>query len=173
MSQIDKVFLLLFVHKKKTLPFPLLALLAGCASTPHNPALDLSGTQWRQVECAPYARSLTGLALDGPAYQWWDEAAGHYPRSSRPSVGAVLVFQPSDRLPSGHVSVVAQVVSPREILVDQANWVHDRISRNDQVWDVSAANDWTLVRVWWRPAMSLGVNQYPAYGFVGPAGAGG
>lgn len=141
-------------------------LLAGCGSNP-----NLAGTEPRAVECAPYARALTGLALDGEAYQWWDEADGRYARSQIPAVGAALVFRRSWQLPSGHVAVVDKVLSTREILVNQANWIHHRISHDDEVRDVSVENDWTLVRVWWRPTASLGLNLYPTYGFVGPADA--
>jgi len=144
------------------------AALSACGGA-HNPAIDLSGTQYHPVECAPYARSLTGLELSGEAYQWWDQAQGRYPRSQTPTVGAALVFRQSDLLPHGHVSVVSRLLSSREIMVNQANWVHNRISHDDVVRDVSTGNDWTLVRVWWRPAVSLGITVYPTYGFVGPA----
>jgi surface antigen len=122
------------------------------------------------VECAPYARSISGVRLSGDAADWWSEADGHYPRSSEPAPGSVLVFRRSSRLPAGHVSVVSRVVSGREILVDQANWVHDRIGQGDPVVDVSPGNDWSAVRVWWAPAGTLGMTRYPTYGFVGPAG---
>jgi len=140
--------------------------LAACAGNP-----DLAGTEPRAVECAPYARELTGLELDGEAYQWWDQADGRYARSQTPAVGAALIFRRSWELPSGHVAVVDRIVSAREILVNQANWIHHRISHDDEVLDVSAGNDWTLVRVWWRPTASLGLTLYPTYGFVGPADA--
>ena len=146
-------------------PLLLPAILAACGGS--GPKPDLVGTERRSAECAPYARQLTGLALSGDAYQWWDEADGQYPRSHTPSVGAALVFRRCDRLPSGHVSVVAKWLSRREILVDQANWWHGHISRHDLVRDISPHNDWTLVRVWWRPTDSLGVTPFQTYGFVG------
>jgi hypothetical protein len=139
--------------------------LAACAGS--GPKPDLSNTVRRSVECAPYARSITGMQLDGEAADWWDEADGHYKRSQQPSPGAALVFERSGRLPSGHVAVVARVLSDREILVDQANWWHGHVSQGDLVRDVSERNDWTLVRVWWRPTAALGVTEYQTYGFVG------
>jgi hypothetical protein len=123
------------------------------------------------VECAPYAREVSGIALYGDAASWWDSAAGRYPRSDRPAPGAVLVFRRSARLPYGHVSVVANLDSPREIRVTQANWVHHHIARNEPVVDVSPSNDWSAVRVWWAPSGQLGTTVYPTFGFVGPAGA--
>ncbi len=130
--------------------------------------MDMSGTVASGEGCAPYARQVTGIVLSGDAYQWWDRAEGRYARSSQPRVGAVLVLKRGWALSSGHVAVVRQILSAREILVDQANWEHNRISHDDPVWDVSAGHDWSLVRVWWRPSVSLGLTQYPAYGFVGP-----
>lgn len=145
-----------------------LLFLAGCGGRSRPLAPDMVP---REMECAPYARELTGLALAGPAYDWWNEADGIYRRSSQPTVGAVLVFRRDGRLPDGHVSVVTKILSDREILVDHANWVHGMISDGDLVRDVSDANDWSLVRVWWPPVQALGVTIYATYGFVGPAGA--
>ena len=49
----------------------------------------------------------------------------------------------------GHLAVVREVVSPREIRVDHANWLDDgAIYLNDPVADVSPDNDWSAVRVW-------------------------
>jgi hypothetical protein len=120
------------------------------------------------LECAPFARALTGVALRGDAYAWWDGAAGRYQRASQPSTGAVLVLRQDDRLPYGHVAVVSRVFSGREILVTQANWVHHRVTEDQPVVDVSDANDWTLVRLWWPPSGQMGSHAYPAYGFIRP-----
>jgi hypothetical protein len=118
------------------------------------------------VECAPFARALSGVQLRGAAADWWWQAEGRYQRSLIPSVGSVLVFERSGRLPSGHVSVVSQVLGRRQILVTQANWVHHRVSEDQPVIDVSSANDWSRVRVWWPPSGEMGVTDYPAYGFI-------
>jgi hypothetical protein len=67
---------------------------------------------------------------------------------------------------SGHLAVVTAVIDSRRIDVTQSNWLPYRIEQNQPVIDVSAANDWTLVRVWYEPANAMGKTVYPAYGFV-------
>ena len=121
-----------------------------------------------ELECAPFARALTGMQLSGAAYSWWDGAAGRYDRSSHPADGSVLVLRQESRLPSGHVAVVSRVLSDREVMVTQANWVHHRVTEDQPVVDVSEANDWTEVRVWWPPSGQMGSHDYPAYGFIRP-----
>jgi len=118
------------------------------------------------VECAPFARALSGIRLSGAAADWWSQADGRYARGSTPAVGSALIFRRSGRLPDGHVAVVSQVMGRREILVTQANWVHHRVSEDQPVIDVSAANDWSVVRVWWPPVGQMGVSDYTAHGFV-------
>ena len=44
------------------------------------------------VECAPFARELTGVQLRGDAEDWWQEAAGRYQRVATPAVGSILVL---------------------------------------------------------------------------------
>ena len=142
-----------------------LGLLAGCGSGGlQGGSLGRSSA----VECAPFARQVSGIRLYGDAAAWWDESDGRYARSRQPVEGGVLVFRRSGRLPSGHVSVVARQVSGREIRVTQANWVHHRITRDEPVLDVSAANDWSQVRVWWAPTRQMGTTVYSTYGFIAP-----
>jgi surface antigen len=119
-----------------------------------------------RLECAPFARALSGVRLSGAAADWWWQAEGRYNRSYTPRVGAVFVLSRSNRLRSGHVSVVSRVISSREILVTQANWVRDRVTEDQPVIDVSPHNDWSVVRVWWPPSNQMGVGEYPAHGFV-------
>lgn len=119
-----------------------------------------------RLECAPFARALTGVMLYGPAADWWWQAEGRYARDTSPEVGSVLVFQRSSRLQSGHVSVVTKVLSSREIMVAQANWVRHRVTEDQPVIDVSARNDWSEVRVWWPPSAQMGMAPYPTYGFI-------
>ena len=138
--------------------------VAACGSTSGR---GLHGTS-SSVECAPYARQLTGIRLYGDAASWWDQADGRYNKGSAPVTGGVLVFRRSGRLPYGHVSVVHRQVSAREITVDQANWVHHRVTAGEPVVDVSAANDWSRVRVWWDPVGALGTSSYATYGFISP-----
>jgi hypothetical protein len=145
-------------------PILLLLALDACGSSGSG-GNYVGGTV--AVECAPFARALSGVRLSGDAADWWYEADGRYSRSQAPEVGSVLVLRRSGRLPSGHVAVVSQVVGEREILVTQANWVHHRVSEDQPVIDVSAANDWSLVRVWWPPVAQMGVTEYAAFGFIG------
>ena len=143
--------------------------LSACGGSSRGPVAG-GLSQGSVVECAPYARQVSGIQLYGDAADWWEEAAGRYSRSAQPSPGAVLVFQRSSRLPHGHVSVVAAVRSEREVAVTQANWVHGRIARSEPVVDVSPGNDWTSVRVWWEPVRQLGTTAYPAFGFISGTG---
>ena len=151
--------------------FALLLLLAlsACASreTASSHAGDYVGGSV-PLDCAPFARELSGIRLSGAAADWWPQADGRYARAGTPAVGSVLVLRRSGRLPSGHVAVVSQVLGTRQVLVTQANWVHHRVSEDQPVIDVSAANDWSEVRVWWPPSGQMGVAEYPAYGFIRP-----
>jgi hypothetical protein len=120
------------------------------------------------IECAPFARALTGISLTGAAADWWPQAAGRYAQTRQPSVGSVMVFRRSARLPYGHVAVVSGVLSRRQIMVTQANWVHHRITEDQPVLDVSDSGDWSSVRVWWPPSAQMGLAEYPVHGFIQP-----
>jgi surface antigen len=144
------------------------AALSACAASPSGRSNHAGSWHSDSVECAPYARQVSGIQLSGDAADWWDSAAGRYQRSTQPSPGAVLVFRRTARLPHGHVSVVTSLRTPREIIVTQANWVHGHIARDEPVVDVSPANDWSAVRVWWEPQHLLGTTTYPAFGFIAP-----
>ena len=119
-----------------------------------------------RLSCVPYARAVSGIQLSGDAWQWWDEAAGQYPRSQSPAPGAVLVFQPHGSMRVGHLAVVTRVAEAREILVTQSNWLPYRIEHDQPVVDVSPYNDWTSVRVWYEPVHALGRTVYPTDGFI-------
>jgi hypothetical protein len=144
---------------------PLLSLaLAACGISGSGSGVGIRAS----VECAPFARALTGVSLSGAAADWWHQADGRYTRSPTPEVGSVLVFRRSLRLPSGHVSAVSRVLSRRQILVTSANWVHGRVTQDEPVVDVSDNGDWSVVRVWWPPTGQMGVTDYPVYGFIRP-----
>jgi len=119
------------------------------------------------ANCALYARGVTGVALFGAAGGWWAEALGRYERGQVPAVGSILVFKRTQRIPSGHVAVVAGIVSAHEILVDHANWYHGTVSRGMSVIDTSPSQDWTSVAVRHTPSGTHGAD-YPTYGFVYP-----
>lgn len=166
----------------------LLAVLGGCASRVPTPppqappsarpptatlppagegeagGIYVGGTV--QLECAPFARAVSGIDLRGAAGDWWERASGRYARGSRPAVGAVLAFRRTARLPDGHAAVVSRVVNARTILVTQANWVAHRVTQDMPVMDVSPANDWSAVRVWWPPSGQMGSRHYPTWGFI-------
>jgi surface antigen len=125
------------------------------------------------VQCVPFARHLSGIDIVGDARTWWAQAEGRYERGSRPEVGSVLTFKPSGAMRLGHVSVVSQIVSPREILVDHANWPgpgvpKGRVARNVSVIDVSPGNDWTSVRVEIHGRGSGYGRIYATWGFIYP-----
>lgn len=115
--------------------------------------------------CVAYAREVTGVHLDGNAASWWPHAEGRYDRGHQPSVGAILVFKPYARMHVGHVAVVSRVVGPREILVDQANWVRGRVTHAMSVVDASPSNDWTSVKVQFAGTHG---RENPTYGFIYP-----
>ncbi|GBQ93279.1 hypothetical protein AA23498_1681 [Acetobacter nitrogenifigens DSM 23921 = NBRC 105050] len=144
-------------HVRNTLAFSLAALLTACGG-------GFNG----RVQCAPWAREHSNVALYGPAASWWRSANGKYARAAQPKPGAVLVFRSTSRLPDGHVSVVRSIEGPRAVLVDQANWSPGHVDRRVPVVDVSARNDWSRVRVWWSPTGSMGRTVFPTYGFIIP-----
>jgi surface antigen len=134
------------------------------ATRPEIP--DAVGT----LQCVPYARFVSGIGLHGDAWTWWDKAAGTYARGNHPEPGAVLSFPGIERMPLGHVAVVTQVLDSRKVLIEHANWpnattLHGAISRDIQVWDVSATNDWTEVRVQFGEGGPQG-SVYPTNGFI-------
>jgi surface antigen len=124
-------------------------------------------TPLRRLFCVEYARMRSGLAVFGDARHWWDRAKNLYARASHPVEEAVMVFSGSKRLKRGHVAVVTDIVSPREIIVDQANWQNrGEIDHATPVLDVSKNNDWSLVRVWDIPSRGFGTRIYPISGFI-------
>ena len=146
----------------------LVLLLAACAGTPRTGPNLAASRRYPGLSCVPFARALTGFALSGDAADWWEQAAGRYARAAMPEVGGVLVFRPTARLRSGHVSVVSRRLGGRRIHVIQANWVPGELDVDQLVVDVSGANDWTAVRVWYPPTGQMGVHVYPTYGFILP-----
>ena len=130
---------------------PPLAAAATAAPAPLKaPALDLTTrpfddystplvlTDQPPSECVPYARNLSGVQIWGDAVTWWRQAENKYVRSGRPAEGSVLVLR------GGEVSINVPVV------------------------DVSAANDWSQVRVWHVPGGYWGGRTYEAQGFIHP-----
>lgn len=135
-------------------------------------ALLLPALPAHAMTCVAYVRAVTGFDLSGNAWQWWDAASGLYNRGHVPEPGAVMVFSRTHQMRDGHVAIVREVLSTREILIDQANWevVHHHrgaVSTAVHVIDSSPDNDWTQVRVQWGRGDVFGrVN--PVSGFVYP-----
>lgn len=141
--------------------------LAGCGTSRAPSPPGVRADSW---SCVPYARARAGFDLRGNAWEWWEAADGRYDRGRAPRRGSALVLMRTSRLPQGHVAVVARVVSAREIRVDHANWASGaakgRVARDQAVHDVSAGNDWSLVRVWYPRVNDYGATNYPSYGFI-------
>jgi hypothetical protein len=120
--------------------------------------------------CAPYAREHSQVKIFGDAHTWWDQAAGRFVRNPLPDEGAVMVLADYAGPERGHLAVVKKLVSAREIRVDHANWLNDgSIYVNNPVADVSAANDWSAIKVWNMKTGRWGERVYSVKGFIGPA----
>lgn len=122
-----------------------------------------------RLQCVPYAREVSGIAIHGNAATWWDQADGRYARGPDPREGAVLAFRPTGAMPLGHVAVVDTVIDDRRILLNHANWSGPGlIEEGALAIDVSPAGDWSEVRVWFAPSQSLGSRENPTFGFIYP-----
>lgn len=123
------------------------------------------------ISCVPYVRQATGMAIRGNGGDWWHNAAGLYARGHRPEAGAIMAFSRTSQMHAGHVAVVQEVISAREVLIHHANWGGPGIRRGSimsdvSVVDVSLNNDWSSVRVQvGRDQESLG-RIYPIQGFI-------
>lgn len=137
------------------------ALVFSCGLMMATPAM---AQFW---QCAPYAREISGIDIHGNANTWWSQAAGKYERGHAPKAGAVLAFESTHRMRVGHVAMVSRVVSDREVLLTHANWSRPGgIERDVRAVDVSAAGDWSEVKVWYGPNGGLGTSTYPTSGFI-------
>ena len=116
-------------------------------------------------QCAPFARTVSGIEIRGNANTWWAQAAGRYERGNTPKAGAVLAFDSTRRMRVGHVAMVSRVVSDREVLLTHANWSRRGGVENDvRAIDVSDAGDWSRVKVWYQG--SMGITAHPTRGFI-------
>ncbi|MFM5917428.1 MAG: CHAP domain-containing protein [Novosphingobium sp.] len=123
------------------------------------------------LQCVPYARQVSGINIHGDAWTWWDQAEGRYARGFLPKVGAVMALRPHGNSHLGHVAAVSRIVDSRTILIRHANWSpingrRGQIEDNVKVIDVSPANDWSQVRVWYAPIQALGGSVWPVQGFI-------
>ena len=148
-------------------------VLAGCAGEIESPQDDLPSQPQTRLEppqeCVPFARDHSSVKLYGDAWTWWDKAAGRYERRPIPQEGSVMLLTGYAGPRRGHVAVVREVVSERQILIDHANWFEDgQVYLSDPVEDVSPENDWTQVRVWNMKSAAWGSRVYAVAGFIGP-----
>ena len=140
------------------------ALVVSCALMTVAAPAQAKGMFW---QCAPFAREVSGVNIRGNAWTWWGQAAGRYQRGNAPKAGAVMSFQRTGKMPLGHVAMVSKVVSDREVLLTHANWSRPGgIERDVRAVDVSAAGDWSQVRVWFASVGGLGTSTYPVNGFI-------
>lgn len=146
--------------------FSALVALVLCCTLTATPA------QARFWQCAPYARTISGVNLFGNALTWWGQAAGKYARGVVPKKGAVMAFAATARMRLGHVATVSKVVGDREVLLTHANWSRrGGVEANVRAVDVSAAGDWSQVKVWFANIGGLGTSAYPVKGFIYAGGA--
>lgn len=154
-------------------------LAAACALVCAAPAFadsaDFDTPSARELppylQCVPYARERSGVQIYGNAWTWWDQAAGRYKRGNTPRVGAVMAFRASGNMRLGHVAAVSRVIDSRTVLLDHANWSpidgrRGQIERGVKAIDVSPANDWSEVRVWYAPLQDIGTTAWPVEGFI-------
>ena len=119
------------------------------------------------LQCVPFARQESGVAIYGDANLWWAKAAGHYARGTTPEPGSVMVLKGYHTDKRGHVAVVRRIVDDRTLIIDHANWLgRGEISRDVPVRDVSAANDWSEVRVWNIAGTRWGARINTVQGFI-------
>ncbi len=148
--------------KRSKIAFCSIAL--AMASIVAVPADAAGGSFW---QCVTFARMFSGIQLFGNAATWWNQALGKYSRGDTPKQGAVMVFKAIGSMRAGHVATVSQIVSDRIVKVTHANWSSPgKVESDVEVMDVSAANDWSKVRVWFKNLHDLGNSSYPVYGFI-------
>jgi surface antigen len=149
------------------------ALMVACILMTAVPAdASAAKSKARFWQCAPFAREVSGVEIHGNAWTWWNQAAGRYARGNAPKTGSVMSFQRTARMPLGHVAMVSRIVSDREVLLTHANWSRaGGIERDVRAVDVSAAGDWSQVKVWFAPNGGLGTSVYPVNGFIYSDGA--
>ncbi len=154
--------------------FAIAAVTLACPSVVLADSADMgteSGELAPYLQCVPYARARSGVQIYGDARTWWDQAAGRYRRGHRPKPGAVMAFRPTGNMALGHVAAVSKVIDNRTVLLDHANWSpidgrRGQVERGVKAIDVSPANDWSQVRVWYAPLQDIGTTPWPVEGFI-------
>lgn len=117
----------------------------------------------RRLQCVPFARERSGVAIRGNANTWWKQAAGDFVRVKSPVVGSVMVMNTR----RGHVGVVTKIIDSRHIVIDHSNWLSNgQIYLDQPVMDVSANNDWSKVVVWHPNLQQFGKRALGVPGFI-------
>jgi len=117
----------------------------------------------RRLQCVPFARERSGVAIRGNANTWWKQAAGDFVRVKSPVVGSVMVMNTR----RGHVGVVTKIIDSRHIVIDHSNWLSNgQIYLDQPVMDVSANNDWSKVVVWHPNLAQFGKRALAVPGFI-------
>ena len=124
------------------------------------------------IDCVQYVKSSSNFGLSGNAWSWWRHAAGVYERGNQPRIGAVVVFERTRRMPSGHLALVSGVIDDETVLIDHANWSatggsDGRVRRGVPAIDCSLHHDWSAVCVWNAEFASFG-HPYAVAGFIYP-----
>lgn len=136
---------------------PPAALLASADVNPRTVLIS------RRLQCVPFARERSGVAIRGNANTWWKQAAGDFIRVKAPTVGAVMVMNTR----RGHVGVVTKILDSRHIVIDHSNWLSNgQIYLDQPVMDVSANNDWSKVVVWHPNLNQFGKRALGVPGFI-------
>lgn len=166
------------VTARAVIAMGLIGFVSACAQNPNDSDLDperqamalqevsKKHARGQRVWCVPYARNLSGIQIRGNAKDWWGKAGNIFDRGNEPEVGAVMSFRATRGMPLGHVAVVSDIVTNREVIINHANWHRNKVSLKMGVMDVSKNNDWTLVRVETNPGRYG--SSYPVNGFIYP-----
>ena len=116
-----------------------------------------------RLQCVPFARERSGVAIRGNANTWWKQAAGSFVRVKEPVVGSVMVMNTR----RGHVGVVTKIVDSRTVIIDHSNWLSNgQIYLDQPVMDVSPKNDWSQVVVWHPNLGKFGKRALTVSGFI-------
>lgn len=145
------------VRQVQVTPQPGSGLLAAADIQPRTAFIS------RRLQCVPFARERSGVAIRGNANTWWKQAAGSFVRVKAPAVGAVVVMNTR----RGHVGVVTKIVDKRTVIIDHSNWLSSgQIYLDQPVMDVSANNDWSKVVVWHPNLGKYGKRALTVSGFI-------
>lgn len=121
-----------------------------------------------RLQCVPFARERSGVAIRGNANTWWNQAAGEFVRVKAPAIGSVVVMKTT----RGHVAVVTKIVDSRTVIIDHANWLSNgQIYLDQPMMDVSANNDWSKVVIWHPTLGQFGKRALGVSGFIVNASA--